>query len=112
MSIIIENMEMPKYCEDCHFVYDSFGYCSMADKDIEDYSFRNGKNERPKWCPLKENTELENQTSVIAELEKIKAEIGAISYIGSVSGMISTNEVNKLIDEHISELKGENNDTD
>ena len=47
---------------------------------------------------------IENQTSVIAEIEKIKAEIED-NYTTDVA-----EDIIWLIDEHISEIKGENNE--
>lgn len=54
---------------------------------------------------------LENQTSIIAELEKIKAEIqGLIDFEESCcDNTILGYECLDVIDKHISELKGENN---
>ena len=50
------------------------------------------------------------------ELEEIKAEISGITFMTTAHsinarGMIFTDSLNKLIDEHIAELKGENNET-
>lgn len=48
------NMEMPKYCNDCDFVIDSFGYCNRAEEHIPNYEFYSETNERPDFCPLVE----------------------------------------------------------
>ena len=57
MSVIIKNMDMPKYCNDCQFVEDSFGCCSLTGEHIENYEFWSDENEKPEWCPLKESEE-------------------------------------------------------
>ena len=52
--VAIKDMKMPKYCNDCDFVIDSFGYCNRAEKHIPNYEFYSDTNERPDFCPLVE----------------------------------------------------------
>lgn len=58
MAIIIKGMEMPKYCNECRFVIDSFGECTLEHEKIEDYDFFDNENKRPEWCPLTSTDEL------------------------------------------------------
>lgn len=52
--VAIKDMDMPKYCNDCDFVIDSFGYCNRAEEHIPNYEFYSETNERPDFCPLVE----------------------------------------------------------
>jgi hypothetical protein len=52
--VAIKDMEMPKYCNDCEFCHDSFGYCNLASEYIPGYSFFKDENEKPDFCPLAE----------------------------------------------------------
>ena len=47
-------MDMPKYCNDCVMVIDSFGYCQAKQEDIPNYKFGSDCNKKPTWCPLRE----------------------------------------------------------
>jgi hypothetical protein len=52
--VAIKDMEMPKYCNDCEFCHDSFGYCNLASEYIPGHSFFKDENEKPDFCPLVE----------------------------------------------------------
>jgi hypothetical protein len=52
--IAIKGMKMPKYCNDCEFCHDSFGYCNLASEYIPGHSFFKDENEKPDFCPLVE----------------------------------------------------------
>lgn len=52
--VAIKNMEFPKYCDDCRFCIDSFGYCNWMDEKIPGYDFFRDGNKKPDFCPLVE----------------------------------------------------------
>jgi hypothetical protein len=52
--VAIKNMEMPKYCNDCEFCHDSFGYCNLASEYIPGHSYFKDENEKPDFCHLVE----------------------------------------------------------
>ena len=53
--VIIENMDMPKRCEDCRFYDKIFGGCDL----MHYFTLRHYGQEKPDWCPLKEVKENE-----------------------------------------------------
>ena len=48
----IKNMEFPKYCNNCEFVYDSIGFCILEQEKIPNYDFFSEENKKPDFCPL------------------------------------------------------------
>lgn len=52
--VAIKDMEFPKYCNDCRFCIDSFGYCNWMDEKIPGYDFFSEENKKPDFCPLVE----------------------------------------------------------
>ena len=48
--VIIENMDMPKRCEDCRFYDKIFGGCELT----HFFTSRHKEQEKPDWCPIKE----------------------------------------------------------
>ena len=60
-------MDMPKYCNDCLMVVDSFGYCQVKQEDIPNYKFESDCNEKPSWCPLRECPTKREKTNYYAD---------------------------------------------
>lgn len=52
--VAIKNMEFPKYCNNCEFVYDSIGFCILEQENIPNYDFFSEENKKPDFCPLVE----------------------------------------------------------
>lgn len=95
MSVIITGMDLPGRCDECPLALNS--ECPLIGIDTEEEEGSRDMN-----CPLK-------SADIAEELEKIKAEIDTlygVYYSYFKERLVIKSDVMRILDEHISELKG------